>query len=57
MIISALVVATLLLLALPSTRGIGVIGVAILLYFFPLTTLALLAAGAVIFYFIYLYNK
>ncbi len=57
MIISALVVATLLLLALPSTRGVGVIGVAILLYFFPLTTLALLVAGAVIFYFIYFYNK
>jgi hypothetical protein len=57
MIISALVVATLLLLALPSTRGIGVIGVAILLYFFPLRTLALLVAGAVIFYFIYFYQK
>lgn len=57
MITSALVVATLLCFALPSTRGIGVMGVALLLYFFPLTTLALLVAGAVIFYFICFYKK
>ena len=57
MIITALVVATLLCFALPSTRGFGVIGVAILLYFFPLTTMTLLVAGAVVFYFIYFYNK
>lgn len=57
MITSALVVATLLCFALPSTRGIGVMGVALLLYFFPLTTLALLVLGGVIFYFFYLYKK
>ena len=57
MILSTLVVATLLCFVLPSTRGLGVIGVAILLYFFPLTTMAILVLGGVIFYFIYFYNK
>ncbi|BBJ23086.1 hypothetical protein [Candidatus Nitrotoga sp. AM1P] len=57
MIITALVVATLLCFVMPATRGFGVIGIAILLYFFPLTTMTLLVVGAVFVYFIYFYNK
>ena len=48
----AMVVATFFFLAFASLRWIGILCLALLLYVFPLVTVALLVLGGVIFYFI-----
>lgn len=48
----AMVVATFFFLAFASSRWIGVLGLALLIYLFPLVTVALLVLGGVIFYLI-----
>lgn len=48
----AMVVATVFFLAFASLRWIGILGLALLLYIFPLVTVALLVLGSVVFYLI-----
>ncbi len=48
----AIVVATFFFLAFASLRWVGILGLALLLYIFPLVTVALLLLGSVLFFFI-----
>ncbi len=48
----AIVVATFFFLAFASLRWVGILGLALLLYIFPLVTVVLLLLGSVLFFFI-----